>query len=399
MIALVVIVQYFFYLKATRYFKSIHESAMLRRATKVAFILFNAPMLAMTLWRPDMSAVPPLVMSIGVYPFYVWHYSLILLFLFIVAGKILQFPFISAAWVWQRVFRAGSGRRKNDSLMVDSGRRKLLGQGMVLLTGAIFATTTIGIVRRNRWELSCVEIPMVNLPDEFSGFTICLLSDIHSSIFMTKGQMQEYADAANELGTDLIVVTGDFVNSAVDEIYPFAEAFSGLSAPFGSYGVLGNHDYFARNIDIISREVNSCGVRLLRNEHVILERKGKKVCLLGLDDVGNERTARRFIDKAMATTDRNIPKLLLCHRPYFFQQAADRNIALMLSGHTHGGQIVFTQIGRDIIAPARMVSPYVAGLYSKGSSHMYVSRGIGTVGVPLRLNCPPELTKITLVAA
>ena len=93
MIALVVIVQYFFYLKATRYFKSIHESAMLRRATKVAFILFNAPMLAMTLWRPDMSAVPPLVMSIGVYPFYVWHYSLILLFLFIVAGKILQFPF------------------------------------------------------------------------------------------------------------------------------------------------------------------------------------------------------------------------------------------------------------------------------------------------------------------
>jgi len=197
----------------------------------------------------------------------------------------------------------------------------------------------------------------------------------------------------------MITVVGDFVNSQPSEVYPFAEAFSELKARYGVYGVLGNHDYYSRDVDTVARNVNECGIKLLVNDRVALEKDNKKLYLLGADDVGNSERAGQSFDRMLKGIDESIPKILLCHRPYFFDQSARRGIALTLSGHTHGGQIVFARIGNDIISLARLASPYVAGLYSIESSRMYVSRGVGTVGVPVRLNCPPEITKITLVKA
>jgi predicted MPP superfamily phosphohydrolase len=213
---------------------------------------------------------------------------------------------------------------------------------------------------------------------------------------MQRDQMEQYAKMVNGLKADMIAVTGDFVNSSVQEVYPFATAFSLLHAQDGVYGVLGNHDYYTRQVETVAKEVSDCGIRLLRNEHLVIERNGHGVCLVGVDDVGTRKRAGNYFDQALLDSKSGMTRILLCHRPYFFDEAKARDIDLTLSGHTHGGQIVFVRLGNDIIAPARIASPYVAGLYSQGRSHMYVSRGVGTVGVPIRINCPPEITKIVL---
>jgi predicted MPP superfamily phosphohydrolase len=279
----------------------------------------------------------------------------------------------------------------------DKRRRVLLRQGVTILAGTAFTGAALGALRKDNYEVTSITIPIDRLPEEFEGFNIALISDIHSSVFMSKARMENYARVVNALQADLIAVTGDFVDSQVDEVYPFAEAFASLKAPYGVYGVLGNHDYYTHHVDEVARHVDDCGIKLLVNDRVTLKKDGKHLHVLGIDDIGSSSRALKLIDRTMAGIDRSVPTLLMCHRPYYFDQAASRNIDLMLSGHTHGGQIVFTRTANDIITPARIASQYVAGLYTIGSSHMYVSRGVGTVGVPIRINCPPEVTKIVLV--
>ena len=118
--------------------------------------------------------------------------------------------------------------------------------------------------------------------------------------------------------------------------------------------------------------------------------------MLGVDDVGVNNRAAIKLDEAIGYAPLDIPRILLCHRPYYLNTARDKNIDLVLSGHTHGGQVVLGRFGDMVIAPSRLASKYVWGKYREGNTHMYVSRGIGTVGLPVRINCQPEITKITL---
>ena len=235
-----------------------------------------------------------------------------------------------------------------------------------------------------------------NLPSPLEGFTIGLLSDIHSSSFMTKPDMDGYCRGVMSLGTDMIVVPGDFVNSQTSEVYPFAESFSALHAASGVFGVMGNHDFYAGDPERVAREVDGCGIRLLRNDSVIITHNGGSFALAGIDDVGRRDLASLRIQRALHGVPGSMPKVLLSHRPYHIGEAGAAGVDLMLSGHTHGGQIVLGQIGGVTITPASLASPYVWGKYRLGRTQMYVSRGIGTVGVPMRINCPPEITKITL---
>jgi uncharacterized protein len=197
------------------------------------------------------------------------------------------------------------------------------------------------------------------------------------------------------LNADLIVVPGDFVTSNFGEVFPFAEAFNILRAPYGVYGVLGNHDFYS-GADAVAKEVDNCGIRLLRNDKLVIEKDGGKFYLIGVDDVGVNNRAPIKLDEAIGSAPLDIPRILLCHRPYYLNAARDKNIDLVLSGHTHGGQVVLGRFGDMVIAPSRLASKYVWGKYREGNTHMYVSRGIGTVGLPIRINCPPEITKITL---
>ncbi len=398
-LAIIVSIQYYFLKKILRYIRLNQKSSLFRTIVLSVFTLFVVPLIVLMIWQPKLGRAPDWVIAFCIFPLYIWHFSFSMLFLTIIIGKAIQLPFRCVAWVMKKFETTKIWLLGRNVQRFDTKRRVFLQHGITILAGAALTSSTIGAFRRNEFKISYVTVPIASLPDEYVGFTISLLSDIHSSAFMTKETMSRYAKATNELKSDIITVVGDFVNSQADEVYPFAEAFSELKSPYGVYGVLGNHDYYTRNVDVVAKQVDECGIRLLVNERLYLEKDSQKLWILGVDDVGNTTKADQLIDKLAHGISEATPKLLLCHRPYYFEQAANRNINLTLSGHTHGGQIVFAKLGKDIYSFARIASPYVAGMYTIGSSHMYVSRGIGTVGVPVRINCPPEITKITLVKA
>ena len=278
----------------------------------------------------------------------------------------------------------------------DSSRRIFLQKSIIGLSAYSFVGAKAGVVNENDFEVINTTITIPNLPAQFKGFTIGMMSDIHSNVFMNKEDMDGYVSAMNALKTDLIVVTGDFVNSQTEEVYQFAEAFSNLKSPNGVYGCLGNHDYFAKDVELVAKKVDECGIKLLRNDAIKIEKGNSFFNLVGVDDIGRNVTPDEYLTRALSSVKNEQPKILLCHKPYYFSNAKNLGIDLTLSGHTHGGQIVFGKVDGISISLATFASKYIAGLYTLGKSQLYVNKGIGSVGIPFRINCPPELTVITL---
>jgi uncharacterized protein len=274
-------------------------------------------------------------------------------------------------------------------------RRAFLRTGAIGISAIAFIGSGYTISRNDEYDLIERVVTVPRLPAEFKGFSIGLLSDVHSSVFMAKDDMDTYVKATNALHPDIIFVTGDFVNSRTSEVYPFAEAFSQLRAPHGVYGVLGNHDYFA-DVDTVAKEVDACGVKLLRNDAVKISIGSAFINLVGVDDIGRGARAGDYLHRALASVTNTQPKILLCHKPYFMDEFSTNTFDLVLSGHTHGGQVVFAKINDTYITPASLFSKYVWGLYRFNGTQLYVNRGLGSVGIPIRVNCPPEVTKLTL---
>jgi len=379
------------------------KSSRWRKAVQIVFAVMSILLIPLLFFRSALYQMPGWLVGYVAFPFYIWHFTSFFLFLLMMVRMLVWMPGVLAKKLLHRIPRSHAViekiTRHPKFERFDSTRRRFMRYAGTAMAAATLSASVYGAFRRNEYEITAMEVPIRELPDEFLNMTITLISDIHSSIFMTKEEMKRYAGVVNDLQSELVVVDGDFVNSMVEEVYPFAEAFSELRAPMGVYGVLGNHDYYTGDVETVAKEVNRCGIRLLRNAASPITKGKSSLLLLGVDDVGSGLAAAREIDSAMEDAPTGIPRILLCHRPYFFRQAAERNIDLVLSGHTHGGQIVFMKTASGIIAPARMASPYVAGMYTRGSSQMYVSRGIGTVAIPVRINCPPEVTKFTLVRA
>ena len=392
-------IQYYFYRRVKRYCTSRALSLFIIYCARILFITMNIPVALMLFLRLSSTAISHWILYGVVYPTFLWHGTLIVLFVTIMILYTIKLPLSFSLWLGKKipVFRViiDTLTKKDSYQQFDASRRKFLQNGMITLSGVAFAGASYGAFARDNYEIITEKLFIKNLPPAFHNFTITLISDIHSSIFMPKEDMKRYAAAVNDVRSDMIVVTGDFVNSMEEEVYPFAEAFVDLNAQYGVFGCLGNHDYFA-NVNVVAKEVNQCGIRLLRNERIALEKNGEKIYLLGVDDFGKKVTATERFSQLVHNTESTIPKILLCHRPYFFEEASLNNIDVTLSGHTHGGQVVFAKIGRTIITPALVASPYVWGLYKKNNAQMYVNRGLGTVAMPIRVNCPPEITKITL---
>jgi predicted MPP superfamily phosphohydrolase len=340
-------------------------------------------------------------MYAGVYPFFVWHGSTFLLALIILAGILIKLPFDVVRSVLLRVpFTRKPVRAVAEHPAVqrlDKSRRQFLRYAMYSATAVSFGGTAYGMfVGRHSAEINNVDLLIRDLPPDLTGLTIGFMSDIHSSLYMTRNEMDEYVRLMNSLGVDLVLLGGDFVNSTVNEVYPFAEAFNALRAPLGVYGVLGNHDFYTRQVRTVAREIEQAGVRLLRDSHVVLRPRGYPLLLAGVDDVSSDSEATQHMSAALEGAPEGVPRLMLCHRPYFLPAAARLEVHHLFSGHTHGGQIVLGRFGTASVTPAMLVSDYVWGEYRHGRTQMYVSRGIGTVGIPVRLNCPPEITKFVL---
>jgi predicted MPP superfamily phosphohydrolase len=365
------------------------------------FILFNAAMTAVLLFRPRVAEFPGWFVALAVHPFYIWHGATLILGLIVLCGILLSLPFKGTRWLLGVLPGIGPRVRTLEARPAvqrfDASRRLFIRRGMYGLTAASFGGAGYGVLQeRSSFEFTRVRLVLPELPPALDGFVIGMVSDIHSSAFMTKEDMDEYVKALLSLNADLLVLPGDFVNSMTDEVYPFAESFSALHAPCGVFGVMGNHDFFAQNPERVAREVNDCGVRILRQEHVVIEKNGASMALVGIDDTGRSDRARGLMQTALGNAPSGVIRVLLCHRPYFLDQAAAENIHVVLSGHTHGGQVVFGRFGEVTITPAQLASRYIWGVYRRGNTHMFVSRGIGTVGLPMRINCPPEVAVITL---
>ncbi len=303
-------------------------------------------------------------------------------------------------------------RKRRSPTVLQPERRRFL--RITLLGGASLAISgqLLAMTQRRQGHVEFVELPIAGLPPQLDGLTLGVLSDIHSGPFMQRPQMERYRRELEELGCDLIVLPGDFIINRTWEIYPFAEAFADLRAPLGVFAITGNHDYFSGEVERVCREIEQAGIRLLRNEAVTVERDGAVLTLAGIDDF-YARFLPEYVERGrnpdgvLSAWERlmeRVPKpcIVLCHRPYYFEQLALLGADAVIAGHTHGGQIVLAEIGSFALSPAALVSPYVAGTYwsaLRPRVWMYVTRGVGTVGIPVRWNAPPEITHIRLVAA
>jgi hypothetical protein len=276
-------------------------------------------------------------------------------------------------------------------------RRVFLERTAAAVVGAPFVAGAYGLLHgRLNLETTAQPIVLPHLPRAFEGFRICQLSDLHIGPFMPAEEIRKYAAIANGVKADLIALTGDFVTFDPTTQFAVVEALAGLTAPFGVWGCLGNHDAWTAVEDSITELFQHGGVRMLRGANVAITSQGESLNLIGVDfqsprRFGPSQATQRLLGNIEHLVDRDRVNILLSHNPDTFDRAADLGIDLSLAGHTHGGQAALEFISPEI-APSRLVTPYVAGLFQKPGGQLYVNRGIGTIFIPIRIGAPPEIT-------
>src|SRR5579864_3115961 len=247
-------------------------------------------------------------------------------------------------------------------------------------------------VHRFRGDLGITaqRIWLSDLPEEFRGFRILQLSDIHHSLFVPLGQDAAVVELSNRLKPDLVALTGDFVTYSRSSIEPVAEILGGLRARAGGVAVLGNHD-FRVGADAVERALRRQRIKVLRNRHRSLQRRGSALYLAGVDDYGYGAD----LGQAMCGIPEDASTILLAHNPRMVTAAACRGVGLVLSGHTHGGQVNFPLLG-TVYGRSPEQMRFKMGWDRLGVTQIYVSRGIGTIVLPLRWRCPAEVPLLEL---
>jgi len=394
------------YLKTTKIYKP-----SVRWWALVPFIVFNVPFIIISaIWGGSFN--PPEWFKIwGVIPFNIWQGATFFIAFWLLVGKIVKLPFQLPVWILKIIkpLREKINDLKNRKAVkqISRSRRRFMRYATMGVSAYAFGGAAYGMMKHDDFELDHREIKIENLPEELKGLTITLISDIHCGQYMDENDIRKYTDVVNDLGSDIICIPGDFVNYLSKDIHPVTRAFKDLHAKYGIYGSLGNHDFF-QNADYVAAALNNeSPVQLLRNEHRKITIKGKDLYILGVDDTIGSGAKMEEVLKFYGAMDDHLqtaeptynssPKILLCHKPYGFDFLAQKEPDLVLAGHTHGGQVVPVKVGNFNLSFAATVSKYIDGHYKIGKSNMYVSRGLGTVGLPIRINCPPEVTKITLV--
>lgn len=233
------------------------------------------------------------------------------------------------------------------------------------------------------------QIYLKRLPKSLDGFRVVQLSDIHHSAFTSREQIERAVETANSLQADIVALTGDYISKERKYAAPCAEMLGKLRARFGVFAVLGNHDHWvdaALMTDLFRAE----GITVLINEGMRFEQRGGSFWLAGVDDtmVGLED-----LPLAMAGSSETEMKLLLAHNPIILRRAAHAGVDLVLSGHTHGGQVTLRSEKGASGRPRRRL---LKGLARQAATQIYVSRGLGTVVLPIRYGCPPEVSLLEL---
>ena len=288
----------------------------------------------------------------------------------------------------------------NPTLAQPISRRRLLATGLCACTGLALYS---GEIERHWIEVTPLDIRLRSLPAAFNGMKIVQLSDIHLDEFTEPFLLRHAVDEINRIQPDAVFLTGDYVSyqiaprrHSIKSAWQCAEILSELKCR-QRYAVLGNHDAMLGEKDVTEALVAN-SITVLNNSCLPLERAGSRIWLVGLDD---PVCGRPDPDTAIPMTIRNVPNepiIVMCHAPDYADDLvahpAGKSIGLMLSGHTHGGQVRLPFFGALDLPPGGR--KYVEGSFQLGTMQLYVNRGIGTIGVPFRFDCPPEITSITL---
>ena len=281
-----------------------------------------------------------------------------------------------------------------------TGRRAFLHQATTataLCAGA--GTASYGtLFGRHDYQIEEIAVPIPGLSPHLDGFTIVQLSDLHIGTFVGEAELRAAVALVGRARPDLVVMTGDLLDHDIrhaDALGSLARRL-GETSRHGVFAVVGNHDYYA-GVEVVVATLRRAGITVLDNAAKLVGDRGGAVALLGVDDLWASRSGAGEgpkLERALAMVPPDLPRILLCHNPAFFPEAAG-DVALQLSGHTHGGQV---NVGDPLTA---MVLPYgyVAGFYRRSGSVLYVNRGFGTAGPPARLGSPPEVTRIVLTRA
>jgi uncharacterized protein len=252
-----------------------------------------------------------------------------------------------------------------------------------------------GFIVRDHVEVSRVDVRIANLPAAFAGLRIAHLSDIHHGPYTSLDYIHRCIEITNQLNPDLVALTGDFTFAGSRYIEPCAEALRSLRPRVGVYASLGNHDYYA-GAGLVARALREAGLHLLVDAKERLESRGDKLWVVGVDDLYYGETD---LHPLLRDVPRGEPRIVLGHQPDWIEEFAARNqhADLMLSGHTHGGQIRIPLLGAPQ-TPSAYGQRYTMGLVRRDAMQIYTTRGIGTVVVPSRFDCPPEIVLYTLHA-
>ncbi|WP_035669737.1 metallophosphoesterase [Flavobacterium sp. 83] len=315
------------------------------------------------------------------------------------------------------IFRIGAGSvnyfiENNDNVTFLASRRKFVSQIGLGLAAVPFLSLIYGVtVGKYNYKVIKQRIFFPDLPDAFDGFTITQISDVHSGSFDNPEKINYAIDLVNEQNSDMILFTGDIVNTDAKEMHPWIETFNRIKKhEYGKYSVLGNHDYGEyvtwptdaakeKNFQDIKNLYGQIGFKLMLNEHTFIKKGNDKIALIGVENWGQNFKKAGDINKASQYVNKEDFKILMSHDPSHWDyevQHHEKNFHLTLSGHTHGMQFGIEIPGYFKWSLAQYVYTQWAGLYENLGRYVYVNRGFGFHAYPGRVGIMPEITVIEL---
>lgn len=358
----------------------------------------------------------PNIVTEGV--FWWWFVGSMLAFALVVAFGTVERATRVAAWAYRKARQSMKGRVAAASSSVadpvSPGRRHFLEQTAVLISATPFVAAGYGLLY-SRLDVEVVRprIRLARLPKAFAGFRIAQLSDIHISPFTTADYIHRCVSITNELKPDLIALTGDYIAWDTEQQGEVVRTLAGLRAPFGVFGCLGNHEEESGTEESITRLFRAQGIQILRQARAPIVLGGETLNLIGIDDPTSstfratgasaqtdmeyERDLHRKLRQIKELMMPETVNILLSHGdfPHMFDRVAELGIDLMLAGHTHGGQLSLDFVHRGLNL-SHLIYDYNSGWYEKNGAQLYVNRGIGMTGYPIRLGARPEITVFEL---
>ena len=394
----------------------------LRAGMVVAVLLLNLPLLIFFQRGADslLMDFSPSVLRPAFYPTAAW---IITILIFFAVGAPLAVIFAAVRGFRKRFAATGEPSEiypQPEAAAMGWSRRQFLTGSAGMAVPVVFGATAYGAYHGvSDLEISPEQVIAVpQLPRALDGMTIVQLTDLHVGPYLREAELRNLVATVNGLGADVVVLTGDMIDRHLSDLPATLRGLTGLRSTLGSFAVLGNHDISSDRYSYdrrfrggvkIAAGMDSIGIRTLRNESVYLGSGQDRLALMGLDWITANRAGRSFfrydqegtrkaLQQMSVQLEPAIPRILLAHHPDTFDDVHPFGISLTLAGHTHGGgQIVFAHVDGQPIGLASFRFKYLSGLYQENGHSLYVNRGIGYLGVPIRINCPPEISRFRLV--